>query len=195
MKPEDLTIRDLEIVVGVPVQLWHGKCTALSHAAQKLVGGVAVYGDYCGFISDSGYWAKRSGFPNHHGWVLLDDGRVLDPTRWSFENKEPYIYIGDGTDYDEGGNMLRRMMAPPDCPPPRGKMAALDFENATEREFWRRITHTHTSAITVEQAMWVANLPYDEDLAHYAYRVLARSGFRAMVPIDNFRRADRKGLV
>lgn len=195
IKPEDLTIRDLEIATGLPASQWHGKCTLLSHAAQALVGGVAVYGDYCGFISKDGFWGDRSGFPNHHGWVLLDDKLVLDPTRWSFENKEPYIYIGDGAekdeaDYDEGSNRMRSMLTPSECPLPSGKLAVLEFEDKMERDFWKKMTRTRTDKITIEQAMWVANLPYNPALADLAYGVLARSGFKAFIPFDNYSRAE-----
>lgn len=43
-----------------------------------------------------------------HGWVLMPDGRIFDPTRWTFEAKSPYLYVGpDRDEYDKGSNQLR----------------------------------------------------------------------------------------
>jgi len=104
LKPEDLTIEALESSVNLAAELWHGKCSELAWAAIELLGhGDYAYGHYLGYVDPKGYWGKYSPFSMRHGWALLEDGRILDPTRWSFENVEPYIYVGDAKDYDEGG--------------------------------------------------------------------------------------------
>lgn len=45
------------------------------------------------------YTRSKAGFCRH-GWVELEDGCVLDPTRWVFEHVEPYIYVGDPSDFE-----------------------------------------------------------------------------------------------
>jgi len=100
--PSELSIRDVEDVCG-PVEKWPGNCHAIAHAIvkAKLVDGIAVYGHWTGPVhpQSSFYSRSKAGFCRH-GWVELADGRVLDPTRWVFENVKPYLYIGDPADFD-----------------------------------------------------------------------------------------------
>jgi hypothetical protein len=100
-RPDDLTIKIVEKAIGIPAQKWHGKCFEISCriVRAKLVNGVAVYGHYRGSVATTGFWAERRGqLFQRHGWIVLDeanDGRYLDPTLWSFEDKEPYLHIHD----------------------------------------------------------------------------------------------------
>lgn len=41
----------------------------------------------------------EDGGPPRHSWVLLDDGRVLDPTRWCFEGYPARVYVGPSDYY------------------------------------------------------------------------------------------------
>jgi hypothetical protein len=196
MKPEDLTIEDLEKAIDLPSDKWHGKCTLVAHAAQKIVGGHDVYGDYLGPIDPDGYWGHRRGFSNHHGWVLLDDDRILDPTRWSFENIEPYIYLEHNKkDYDEGSNRMRSQLMG-QCPPPEGKKANLKFAPSAKMLF-EKLTGTSPEELTVNQIHWVANIPYEQlDFAmHSVYQTIINSNMSAFIPIDNVRRAKREGRI
>ena len=195
MKPEKLTIERLEKETRMSTRQWHGKCTLLAHFACKLVGGNEIYGDYHGFIHPKGFWSGRGPF-THHGWVLLDDGRVLDPTRWSFENIEPYIYLDHNTkDYDEGSNRSRRMFRRP-CPEMRGAPADLVAPKCVHALF-EHLTGTPFAKMTREQACWVANLGYDElDFAVAdIYETLINNDMSALIPIDNLKRARREGRV
>lgn len=109
-----ITVEELEEETGIKARKWAGNCYAIACAASDMIGGAeAVYGHWLGPISDKSKFAGRELFVQH-GWVLLKDGRVLDPTRWDFEGVEPYIYVGDSDYYDEGGNRFRTaMMEPP----------------------------------------------------------------------------------
>lgn len=99
--PGKLSIRDIEKVAG-PVKNWPGNCYAIACAIAKagLVDGEAVYGHWIGTVHPKSmfYSRSRAGFCRH-GWVQLSDGRVLDATRWVFENVAPYIYVGDPEDF------------------------------------------------------------------------------------------------
>ena len=196
MKPEDLTILDLEEALGGDVDLWHGKCTSVSYAAQKLVGGHNIYGHYLGYIDADGHWGDRRGFPNHHGWVLLDDGRVLDPTRWSFENVEPYIYIGNNEeDYDEGGGRMRSELTKP-CPSSDGKKANLKCD-ASVIPLFEHLTDTPFDEMSEGQVFWIANLPYERLDFSVAdiYETLINNEMGAFIPTDNRARARREGRL
>lgn len=196
MKPEDLTIEDLEKTIGLPSDRWHGKCTLVSAYAQKLVGGHDVYGDYLGPVDPDGYWGSRRNFPNHHGWVLLNDGRILDPTRWSFEGADPYIYLGHNKkDYDEGSNRMRANLLGP-CPAPKGETANLKFAFGAET-FFEKLTGTPADELTVNQVHWVANIPYEHlDFAVYpVYQTIVDNKMSAYIPIDNRKRAEREGRL
>lgn len=196
MKPEDLTIEDIEQSVGNPTSDWHGACTLIAHHAWKLVGGHEIYGKYQGRVDKDGYWGGRRTLPNNHGWVLLDDGRILDPTRWSFENVEPYIYIGSGGDYDEGGNNMRAAFRQP-CPSAENGRPANMKEVVASAPLFEHLTDTPFDEMTCEQAVWVANAPYEElDFAVASiYETLIANKMGAFIPIDNLKRAIREGRV
>ena len=106
-KPEDLTIEICEKGIKEPAHKWHKRCHEIAHRIVDagLVEGSVCYGHYLGPIDPDGRWSNREGLAfQRHGWILLPDGRILDPTRFSFENKDPYLYIGENADeYDEGG--------------------------------------------------------------------------------------------
>jgi len=197
MKPEELTIEDLEKEVDLPAKKWHGNCSLLAHAAVRLVDDAHfVYGHYIGPIDEDGYWAKRAGLPNHHGWVLLEDGRILDPTRWSFENKKPYIYIAENNgDYDEGGDSFRAKMLKP-CPRERGNEVDLEISDI-ERHLIEKLVAMPISNVTIVQLHWIANLPYEQlDWAvGPIYDILIRHNLRGLIPIDNRNRAAREGRI
>jgi len=199
MKPEELTIEILEAKVGLPADQWHGKCAEIAHHAAELVdGGTSAYGHYRGPIDHSGYWKRQGAGFEQHGWVLLEDGRILDPTRFSFENKEPYIHLGDATDeYDEGGDIWRSRMLRP-CPSPfGGRVQQLEFITEGEKKVLEAVTSTPFHMITVEQLAWSANLPYEKlgVFVHPVYTVLKKNDLGGFIPWDNWKRAVREGRV
>jgi hypothetical protein len=201
-KPEKLTIKDVEQALDLPAEKWHGNCYGIATGIveAELIDGVAVYGHYLGDIAKDGYWGRRVDLPFvQHGWILLPDDRILDPTRFSFENKDPYIYIGDGDmDYDEGGDMWRASQVKP-CPPTRGaKVKDKGWElDDNETVTFHTLTGTPFDEMSAEQAFWVANLPYAALAPHIpvVYPVLGRYDLKGFVPLDNWKRAFRENLV
>jgi len=91
-----ITIEDIEKAIGIKTKAWQGNCYAIARAIVRahLVEGRSVYGLYMGPVSSRGYYKGRAkrGF-HRHGWIRLEDGRIMDPTRWSFENQPPYVYV------------------------------------------------------------------------------------------------------
>ena len=94
----DLSVSAVEAAIGIPAEKWKGRCYAIACAIVEfnLVEGTAVYGHWTGPIAATSLFANRRdlGFC-HHGWIILKDGRVLDPTRWVFESVDPYIFVGE----------------------------------------------------------------------------------------------------
>lgn len=206
MKPAELTVEHLEKFVGMPAEQWHGLCFEIATAAAKLLGNgsVAVYGHYLGEMDPEGYWGPRSELPFvHHGWVRLADGRVLDPTRWSFENVEPYIFRSADAhhpEYDEGGNEWRHaMMRPAPTRQPGAKTARLqaDAETLSMLTSWLGRTEVKVgdgwADLTIDQIFWLANAPYDlfGSYVFQVYEAICLAYSPEAIPIDNRRQAER----
>lgn len=97
------TLKECEKAIGEPASTWVGRCYEI---ACKIVDaglvsrkhgldGVAVYGHWLGPISPRSHFADRVrvGFVQH-GWIYVEGhGIVIDPTRWVFEAKRPYLYV------------------------------------------------------------------------------------------------------
>lgn len=100
--------------------------------------------------------------------------------------------------YDEGGNMLaaRRMGDPPTAPdvddPDRRPLGDLPAAAAHTVTSLLADPAAGTAGVSVEQAMWLANVPYGLlGDAESVYRGLEQAGFGAFVPFDNRNRAAR----
>jgi len=155
--------------IGIPAVDWHGKCYGIASAIVDagLVEGRACYGFYYGPVDPTGYWREQaSRGMQRHGWIQLPDERVCDPTRWSFENVEPYLHLGAaGTEYDEGMNRIAEATMQP-CPisdsqdelqlMPLSTRAASAVQVLTEHK--TRLCATGLS-VTSHQQFWIANLP------------------------------------
>jgi hypothetical protein len=100
--------------INFPVDQWPGNCyyLALLFVKHKIVNGIARYGHFIGEVDSKStfYKVHRVTAFVPHGWVELPDGKIVDPTRYVFESKEPYIYEGTSEDYDIGGSSIRDAM-------------------------------------------------------------------------------------
>lgn len=110
-----LTPKEIAKKIKLPLAKWPGKCYEIASAmvdAKIVPGGTAVYGHWIGPIHSRSIFADRAqlGFCNH-GWIIMPDGVVIDPTRYVFEACAPYIFHGardaaqecSGFDPDEEG--------------------------------------------------------------------------------------------
>lgn len=198
--PKALAIEELEEWIGEDAEDWEGRCYEIATMAAELVDGTPVYGHYTGYVDKDGFWSKSASMPfQRHGWVKLSDGRVLDPTRWSFEGKEPYIYIGSGEDYDEGGNEFRSLIDTPrlDASDKRVKLAlegdallmVLSLLGADQT-----IEEGDGIVVNTTQAAWLANLPYDVLSPYQAeiYDAISSAGQGGHIRFDNWERARRE---
>lgn len=202
------TLAEAERRLGHKAKEWAGRCYEIACAflSAGLVQGVAVYGHFTGKVHPKSFFGSRNHMPFvQHGWVLLPDGRIFDPTRWGFEDKEPYLYVTNSGDkeYDEGGNQLRKAMRPP-APEYDAFDRKIEF---TQRVLaggpWKHVeklldidygfTKQEPGTLCYSQVFWLANTPF-EDLQPHAqaiYKALEAVGELALVPWDNRHKADR----
>lgn len=211
-----VSMKGYEKLTGLTTAEWEGNCFAIATKLAPHFGGTAVYGHWLGQINPKGWWKQRAGgaFCNH-GWIVLpnESGKyvqgqetIVDPTRWSFEAKKPYIWQGknDGT-YDEGGNRFRMAM--------RGNGAPEDEDDGREpltidllsEESYEHVKHICNMGwlsdfspnypfLCHSDACWLANTaPSVIGWWRVAevYEALAKAGLRASIPTDNWKMVDR----
>lgn len=112
-------VAEVARVIGMPARTWPGNCHVVATALIQsgLLGSLeahhgrarALYGVYTGPTHPKGYVAGRP--MARHGWIELEHGLVVDPTRWAFEAKEPFLWVGGTADYDCGANSSRKTRA------------------------------------------------------------------------------------
>lgn len=199
-----MTIKQVEQAFGLPAKEWAGKCYQVACAAAKLIpGSTAVYGHYLGKVHPSSIFAGRAMFVQH-GWVILPDGQILDPTRWAFEGKKPYLYVGKDSVYDEGGNQFRGAMQgdPPEFDPCEKTHEITKEILPTKAWNWLEKTlgldrimedGYEPGTVTEEQLHWVAHVdPRRMDgNAKDVFSMLEKLGMRALVPFDNWRMVEQ----
>jgi len=175
--------------IEVPVEEWPGRCFEIACLIVKraLVEGTPVYGHWLGPVHpDNGTFDPKRSF-QRHGWVVDDDGEIIDPTRWVFENRTPYIFAGPNEDgfYDEGGNKFRDLYRRP-CPSPDAHDQFPDFQVVGEaRDFC--IAQMGPPPWNVLQVGWLANLNPQPlgDLAPVLHQAIKDAGWSGFIPIDN----------
>tara|TARA_B100000700_G_scaffold252166_1_gene283528 strand:- start:9037 stop:9615 length:579 start_codon:yes stop_codon:yes gene_type:complete len=185
-----LNIKDVENTLNLPAEKWKGHCHAIACQIVKagLVEGRAVYGHYLGNVKEGTFFSK---YPIvQHGWIETKDGKVIDPTRWFFEDVEPYIYCEDkNEEYDEGGNKYRmdNLKDKPEYNPNSKQLTV----NHTQDELVIRMAldlDDNCHSISIEEAFWLANLPLPmlEGVAKPIYSFLEKNGMKAFIPLDNY---------
>ncbi|RLA42151.1 MAG: hypothetical protein DRQ64_00215 [Gammaproteobacteria bacterium] len=199
-----LDIKQAERLVDIPPAQWHGRCYEIACALSAcLPNSAPVYGHWLGPVDAEGWWGTAVARPFvQHGWILFKDRpEIMDPTRFSFENAKPYIYLGPPDHYDEGGNIWRDQAARP-CPRFDHTLKIIRFEEATPNSALSRhlnclvpsIRMEKCLMIDVKQAFWLANAHYGrlEPFAKEIYLGLEAADLMAYVPHDNWERAFRK---
>lgn len=101
------TVSAVTKIVGDVPDKWKGRCFEIASIVANsglLPEAVAVFGHWTGLIQPQSFFSDRRnlGWTNH-GWIVLPGGIVVDPTRWVFENAQPYIFVGQ---HDEGSECV-----------------------------------------------------------------------------------------
>jgi hypothetical protein len=185
-----MTKLDIEAVateIGVPVSEWPGNCYAIaSLMVDKGYGGALRYGHWLGPVSEGSMFYGR--VIVRHGWIEAGD-IVIDPTRWVFENNPPYIWCDHDIYgyYDAAGDSLRQALERP-APlfDPTAKRVKLDIEGEVADFVYSAI---RGETVTIDHVYWLANLSLKTlgDFAVPVYLALKHAGYRAAIPIDNYR--------
>jgi len=192
VRPEDVTVELVTTSIGAAPAVWEGNCYAVACAVAPLVGGRPAYGHWLGDVSPDGRWASAGGrLFIRHGWVVLHDGRILDPTRWSFEAAKPYIWLGenDGS-YDEGGQGTRRSFRLPAPPDEVEKFRVLKASSGCVGLLCGLLGRAQVRPeFTPQQLGWLASGPLDDlgEHAHEFFEALGKMKLKGLVPIDHWR--------
>lgn len=186
-------------LIGIPLDAWPGRCAEIAEAvvAHKLTDGRPVRGLWVGPVAPG---SKFEGRPfSGHSWIERANGLIVDPTRWAFEMKAPYIFRGmPGPEYDKGGNRIREAMAGP-CPSwdDNSDGLTLDFVSVEAAQRVRALLPPDSLALDDEpwvtcsarQLHWLANLA-PQRFGVYAvevYRAIKNAGYGGHIPVDNQR--------
>ena len=178
--------------IDMPLERWEGNCFGIATAIVNagVVEGRAVYGHWLGRVSPhSRVFGPRRRLPfQAHGWVVTPDALIVDPTRWAFEAKTPYIFIGpaDNPEYDEGGNQFRAFMRGPAVAAPEVERTR-ELVFTGEAEAFAEISLGHGSPFATRELAWLANTPPAEaGLAIKSlYEALIGAGLNGLIPFDN----------
>lgn len=110
LPPFPLDPTELSEEIGIPLEYWPGNCHGIAEAVLRKApcpGMRLVRGHYTGHVSRESVY--RGGV-QQHSWLQLEDGRILDPTRWAMDRpRKPYIYCGANDAYDEAGMELKTL--------------------------------------------------------------------------------------
>lgn len=182
-------ISKIEKTINWKSKDWSGHCHAVANEILNagIINGRLVYGQFLGDINKNSIFFGNP-FP-HHGWIELDNGDIFDPTRWSFEDKEPYIFIGKNTgEYDEGGDKLREALSIPK-PEYDSSDKQKDIPNTFQAEIYRNLLGIPKSRnqTCISEIMWAANLSRKElgTIIKPIYEFIDSIGLSVFIPLDN----------
>lgn len=105
-----LTKKQIVLATGYQVADWPGACGVICNRIieHELVEGQVFKGKWCGAVNYkpeiAELWLDEEFLSQEqprHCWILLENGKILDPTRWVFEGTKPYIYCGENDFYIE----------------------------------------------------------------------------------------------
>jgi hypothetical protein len=103
----------IAVAIGLPLTDWPGNCHAVAERVLRSLptpGMRLVRGHFHGWISPASVYGRG---PQQHSWLRLQDGRILDPTRWALDQPHaPYLYLGENDAYDEAGLWLAARSRP-----------------------------------------------------------------------------------
>lgn len=174
-------------MIGVPFETWKGNCMMI---AQKCMEHGCVpsdakicYGHYWGPISPHSKFAGRPF--SHHAWIELGDGfTIWDPTRWVFENVEPYIFIDDDySEYDLAG--LKTVTVAPVCPRFKGP-SILTLDEHQKYVFSKFVPKADKKGVDMAQAHWLVRHYPDWFQGEVAtiFQTIIDHGYSAIIPLD-----------
>ncbi|MBK1666674.1 hypothetical protein CKO28_01270 [Rhodovibrio sodomensis] len=182
----------LAAAIDIPVSDWPLNCHAVACTVRDLVpvqGMRVMRGHYDGPVHPRSVFSRGL---QQHSWLELEDGRILDPTRWTLDRPDaPYIYLGVCDHYDAGGRALAEAVPPPF--PGTGPDFSDRIARLAEAERARLAASLETSAGTPEQLWARLRKALRRDPAQLAepaalYEMARELGLKALIPIDSWQR-------
>ena len=198
--PRDLAA--LAAAIDIDLADWPGNCHGVALAVLRLVpvrGMRLARGVYTGPVSRRSVYR---GAPQQHSWLVLADGRILDPTRWAMEApSRPAIYLGPCDHYDEGARagVLARpplLAAGPDRALAAFEQALSAADPALRADLRRALGCGDVDPSIPRLAEMLRDTLQDDAdaLVHprrdvgSLYRIAEALGLKAMIPIDSWHR-------
>lgn len=184
--------------IDIPLENWPLNCHAIATAVLDLVpvnGMRLARGHWTGHVDRQSQY-RRSGM-QQHSWLVAQDGRIVDPTRWAMENpNSPSIYIGDNDNYDEAGLEITARIPPlfpQSGPTPQAKMlakakpdqidrVALALGRSTPENKDASSTDIENIASSLKYAL--SSPPDHLDDAAELYAALDDAGMKALIKLD-----------
>lgn len=188
------SIKEAVAAINLPIDDWKGRCHQVAMALvghSKLIAGRAAYGHWLGPVSRKSFFSKRQDMPFiQHGWIVQKKN-IIDPTRWVFEAKKPYIFCGDDAEgfYDEGGNQWREnnIGGPPDFDA-NEKLFDVCLSDEAHEYVSEILCDDIREKLSMGQMFHIANRS-PQILGVYTQQVyewLRGIGCKAFVPVDNW---------
>lgn len=184
---------ELAAAIDIPLGKWPGNCHGVACAVRDLVpveGMRLARGHWLGDVSRRSVY--RSGGPVQHSWLLAEDGRILDPTRWAITSPEkPFIYLGVNDCYDEGGRVLAARIQPffPGARNPwREIVDAMETGLKDELASALRADLGNPAAIAARLEDSVKSDPDQVPAVAAVFTIMERAGRKAAIPIDSWLR-------
>jgi len=206
-KLENLDMATVARRIDIPLADWPGRCYEIACKLVKLFGwqerAAPVYGLFHGAISPK--CTLFSGM-SRHGWLVLKDGRIVDPTRWVFEAREPALtvfvpgsqeYEEALSDYDEGGERLAQLTAMPAFNPNLPPLVIPPEVGEVVQRVVAEATRTFTAPPAVlshDQLSWLARTPFNRlgaETAKALFEWFESRGLSALIPVDTMHRLVR----
>lgn len=186
-----LSARLIAKKINIPTKEWEGNCHGISMLITELgiVKGRVERGHWLGKVNKGSIFFNKPLIP--HSWIRAESGEIIDPTRWCFECKDPYIFVSkknqDEECYDAGGNKLRESFKSP-APKfnPEDKKLNITLEQSCDKFVMDLLNNP--PFITVKMGFWLSNLPLKSlgEHAKAVYTSLEKSGHEAFIPVDNY---------
>lgn len=195
-----INIVKAEKALSLPTKKWKGNChfIACLFVEKKLVKGRAVYGHWLGAVSPKSFFANRQKMPfQQHGWIKDGNGKIIDPTRWVFEAKQPYIFVDKNNgEYDEGGNKFR-MANIGKAPAYNKNEKQYNLPLTTKARLFLSDLFSDNGLIQIlsfGQVFWLLNHSPASLGSHCKeiYKWAKRNKLSALVPIDNWKAVMKK---
>jgi len=185
------TLAECEKAIGIPAAEWPTRCHEISVAVNRALnlGCQECYGAYYGPVNPGGPFNPDQPI-QRHGWLKTPDNKILDVTRWVFEQKPPYIFCDYDNDghYDLGMERLHvglRQDRPPPADDAHPKKFKFDLADADAALFVSEIFDAYPT-LNLMQVGHLANMGPGElgKNAKPIYEKIVELGLSAFIPID-----------